>query len=103
MPTEVSIFDKIYKFECAPNEAHNIQVAAEIVDSKYRETRIAMPRLETDRIGAMVAFNLVLEHAKLEHQFKVFVDEMTQEKHRTRQIIQQLTHDIEAALAAQSV
>ncbi len=99
MTTEVSIFDKIYKFECAPSEAQNIQAAAEIVDKKYRETRSAMPRLETDRIGTMVAFNLVLEYAKLEHQFKAFVDEMTQEKHQTRQIIQQLTKDIETTLA----
>jgi cell division protein ZapA (FtsZ GTPase activity inhibitor) len=99
MPTEVSIFDKMYKFECAANEVQNIQAAAEVVDKKYRETRMAMPRLETDRIGTMVAFNLALEYAKLEHQFKVFADEMTQEKHQARQIIQQLTKDVEAALA----
>jgi cell division protein ZapA (FtsZ GTPase activity inhibitor) len=99
MPTEVVIFDKSYKFECNTNEEHNLHVAAKMLESKYRETRIAMPRLETDRIGAMVAFNLVLEHAKLEHQFKVFSDEIAKEKHQARQLIQQLTEQLEAALA----
>lgn len=100
MPTEVVIFDKTYKFECEPNEEHNLHVAAKKLESKYRDTRIAMPRLETDRIGAMVAFNLVLEHAKLEHQFKVFADDIAKEKHQTRLIVQQLTDQLEAALAA---
>ncbi|MDE2419879.1 MAG: cell division protein ZapA [Gammaproteobacteria bacterium] len=100
MPTEVIIFDKTYKFECAPNEEHNLHVAAKMLENKFRETRISMPRLETDRIGAMVAFNLVLEHAKLEHQFRVFSDEMAKEKHQMRQLVQQLTESLEAALAA---
>ena len=101
MPTEVVIFDKTYKFECTSNEEHNLHVAAKMLEKKYRELRIAMPRLETDRIGAMVAFNLVLEHAKLEHQFKVFNDEIAKEKHQARIIIQQLTERLEVALAAE--
>jgi cell division protein ZapA (FtsZ GTPase activity inhibitor) len=100
MPTEVVIFDKSYKFECTPNEEHNLHVAAKMLDSKYRETRLAMPRLESDRIGAMVAFNLVLEHAKLEHQFRAFSDEIAKEKHQARLIIQQLTDKLEEALVA---
>jgi cell division protein ZapA (FtsZ GTPase activity inhibitor) len=101
MPTEVVIFDKTYKFECTSNEEHNLHVAAKMLEKKYRDLRLAMPRLETDRIGAMVAFNLVLEHAKLEHQFKVFADDIAKEKHKSRLIVQQLTEQLEVALAAQ--
>ncbi len=101
MPTEVIIFDKTYKFECEPNEERNLHAAARALENKYRETRIAMPRLEAERIGAMVAFNLVLEHAKLEHQFKAFADEIAKEKHQVKQLIQQLTERLEATLATQ--
>lgn len=99
MPTEVVIFDKSFKFECPANEEHNLHAAAKALESKYREMRIAMPRLETDRVGAMVAFNLALEHAKLEHQFKIFADEIAKEKHQTKQLIEQLTKNLEATLA----
>lgn len=98
MPTEVVIFDKPFKLECSANEEHNLHAAAKALESKYREARIAMPRLETDRVGAMVAFNLALEHAKLEHQFKVFADEIAKEKHHTKQLIDQLTKNLEATL-----
>ena len=98
MPTEVVIFDKLFKFECPANEEHNLHAAAKSLESKYRETRVAMPRLETDRVGAMVAFNLALEHAKLQHQFKIFADEIAKEKHQTKQLIEQLSQKLEATL-----
>ncbi len=98
MPTEVVIFDKSFKLECPVNEEHNLHAAAKALESKYREARVAMPRLETDRVGAMVAFNLALEHAKLQHQFKVFADEIAKEKHQTKQLIDQLSKNLEASL-----
>jgi len=98
MPTEVVIFDKSFKLECPVNEEHNLHAAAKALESKYREARVAMPRLETDRVGAMVAFNLALEHAKLQHQFKIFADEIAKEKHQTKQLIDQLSKNLEDAL-----
>lgn len=99
MATEVIIFDKLFKFECPVSEEHNLHSAAKSLESKYREQRIALPRLETERVTAMVAFNLALEHAKLEHQFKVFADEIAKEKHHSKQLIEQLTKSLETALA----
>ena len=99
MPTEVVIFDKLFKFECPANEEHNLHAAAKALESKYREQRIAMPRLEPERVTAMVAFNQALEYAKLEHQFKVFADEIAKEKHHTKQLIEQLTKSLETTLS----
>ena len=100
MPTEVIIFDKSFKLECPANEEHNLHVAAKILESKYREARISMPRLEAERVAAMVAFNLVLEHAKLTHQFKVLSEERNKEKAQTEQLIEQLTQHLEDALTS---
>lgn len=100
MPTEVIIFDKSFKLECPANEENNLHAAAKALESKFREARINMPRLEADRVGAMVAFNLMLDHAKLAHQFKAFSDEMNKEKNQTKQLIEQLTASLEAALTA---
>ena len=100
MPTEVVIFDKSFKLECPANEVNNLNAAAKALESKYREARSSMPRLEADRVGAMVAFNLMLDHAKLAHQFKAFSEEMAKEKNNAKQLIEQLTASLEAALVA---
>ena len=70
MPTEVIVFDKSYKLECAPSDEANLHAAATALETKYREARLAMPRLESERVAGMVALNLSLEFAKLEQQLK---------------------------------
>ena len=100
MPTEVIIFDKSYKLECAPSDEANLHAAATALETKYREARLAMPRLESERVAGMVALNLSLEFAKLEQQLKKLSAERVQEKNQNLQLIHQLTSDVEAAIAA---
>ena len=100
MPTEVIIFDKPYKLECAASDEANLHSAATALESKYREARLAMPRLESERVAGMVALNLSLEYAKLEQQLKAIAAERLQEKNQSLQLINQLTQDVEAAIAA---
>jgi cell division protein ZapA (FtsZ GTPase activity inhibitor) len=100
MTTEVIIFDKIYKFECTPNEEANLHSAAQALEKKYRETRLAMPRLESERVTGMVAFNLSLEYSKLEQQFKILSEQVAKEKSQSEQLIQQLTLEVKKALQA---
>ncbi len=100
MPTEVIIFDKSYKLECAASDEANLHAAATALETKYREARIAMPRLEPERVSGMVALNLSLEHAKLEQQLKALSTQIAEEKNKNLQLINQLTRDVEAAIAA---
>jgi len=99
MATEVLIFDKSYKLECPAHEEPKLHAAAQALESKYREARHAMPRLEPERVAGMVAFNLSLEYAKLEHNFKVLSEEITKEKRQSEELIHKLSAEIKAVLA----
>jgi len=98
MPIEVMIFDKAYKFECSAEEAANLNHAAKTLDDKFRESRLAHPRLETERVTGMVAFNLSLDYAKLKQEYQALQQRYAAEQREGKQVIANMQHALTQAL-----
>ena len=64
----VNIFDRDYKIKCLPDEAHQLQEAAKILDAQMRATRQASASSNAERLAVVTALNLSHELARLKHQ-----------------------------------
>lgn len=90
MNVELTILDRSYKLACADNQADALKAAARHVDSKMREFRTAMPRVETERLAVMVALQLCQE--------LMTANTTLQSQKACQRLISQMINDVETAI-----
>ena len=64
----VSIFDRDYKIKCQPEEAHQLQEAAKILDGQMRSSGQSNTSVNAERLAVVTALNLSHELARLKQQ-----------------------------------
>ncbi len=84
---EVRILDKEYHVACPPDARHKLESAAKYLDTKMREIRTNGKVFGTERIAVMAALNIAYELQQGSHLNEV-----------TRQLISQMTKDLDGAL-----
>lgn len=89
-PIELTIFDRVYKLGCDPQEADGLRAAAKYLDQKLREARAAMPRIENDRLAVMVALQICQELLK--------ANKSLQELQACQRLVQQMISDTKEAI-----
>jgi len=58
---EVHIFDKTYRIQSPASDQASLKQAAEYLDKKMRELRMASKNLESERIAVLAALNICHE------------------------------------------
>ena len=58
---ELKIFDRSYTLACDAKQADSLKAASRYIDSKMREARAAMPRVESERLAVLVALDICQE------------------------------------------
>lgn len=61
----VSIFDRDYKIKCEPDEAHQLEEAAKILDLQMRSSHQASTTINPERLAVITALNMSHELARL--------------------------------------
>lgn len=92
MNVELNILDRSYKLACEDNQADGLKAAARHVDSKMREFKSAMPRIETERLAVMVALQLCQE--------LMAANITLQGQKACQRLINQMINDVETAIEA---
>ena len=92
MNVELTILDRTYKLACETAQADGLKAAARHVDSKLREARSAMPRIETERLAVMVALQLC--------QDLMAANTTLQAQKSCERLIAQMINDVETAIEA---
>jgi cell division protein ZapA len=64
----VNIFDRDYKIKCQPDEAHQLQEAARILDQQMRSSNQASTSTNAERLAVVTALNMSHELARLKQQ-----------------------------------
>lgn len=64
----ISIFDRDYKVKCEPEEAHQLQAAAKILDEHMRATHQASTSTNVERLAVITALNMTHELTRLKQQ-----------------------------------
>jgi cell division protein ZapA len=92
MNVELNILDRLYKLACNPEQVEALKAAARHVDQKLRESRSAMPRIETERLAVMVALQLCQE--------LMSANTTLQGQKACERLIGQMISDVETAIDA---
>jgi cell division protein ZapA len=66
-PISVTILDREYQFNCAPEERLALREAAELLDARMREIKAHANIMALERIAVMAALNMSDEIIKLRH------------------------------------
>ncbi len=66
-PISVTILDREYQFNCAPEERLALREAAELLDARMREIKASGNIMALERIAVMAALNMSDEIIKLRH------------------------------------
>lgn len=89
---DLNIFDRSYKLACEPSQTELLRAAAKHVDSKLREMRGQLPRLESDRLAVMVCLELCQELLN--------ANKALQEQASSQRLLRQMTEELERTVAA---
>ena len=65
-PVSIRILDKEYLIACQPGERADLQRAANLLNTRLRETRESGKTIGTERLLMMVALNMANDLAKLQ-------------------------------------
>jgi len=74
----IKILDHYYKIKCPPNEAHDLQEAAQHVDDHMRKVRQAGNVTSPDRLAVVTALNISSELMALRKQKKTYIESMNE-------------------------
>ncbi len=66
----VNIFDRDYKIKCHPEEAHQLEEAAKILDGQMRKTQQGAVTINVERLAVVTALNMSHELARLKIQIE---------------------------------
>lgn len=90
MTLELRILDRSYKLACEPSEEEHLQQAAQLLNQKLQDGRDSMPRMENERLFALVALKMAQELLNL--------NKAVQEQTNCQRLIKQMIADSEKAL-----
>ncbi|MEC7119759.1 MAG: cell division protein ZapA [Pseudomonadota bacterium] len=90
---ELKIFDRSYTLACEAQQADALKAAARYIDSKLREARSAMPRVESERLAVLVALDICQE--------LLMANKALQEHAACQRLIHQMIDDVESCIDAQ--
>lgn len=90
MTLELKILDRNYKLGCEPHEKEQLQHAANMLNNKLQTARADMPRIENERLLALVALNLMQDILNL--------NKSLQEQTTYQRLVKQLIIEAEQAL-----
>lgn len=90
---ELKIFDRSYTLACETAQAESLKAAARYIDSKMREARSAMPRVESERLAVLVALDIC--------QDLLGANKVLQERAACQRLIKQMIEDVESCVEAQ--
>lgn len=74
----IKILERFYKIKCSPQEAIELQEAAEYIDREMRKIRQSGPISSPDRMAIVVALNTYCELNRLKKQKNQGLDHVTQ-------------------------
>ncbi len=89
---ELKIFDRNYTLACDTKQADSLKAAARYIDSKMREARSAMPRVESERLAVLVALDIC--------QDLLSANKVLQEQVACQRLIKQMIEDAESCVEA---
>lgn len=89
---ELKIFDRSYTLACDTQQTDALKAAARYIDSKMREARSAMPRVESERLAVLVALDICQELLN--------ANKALQEKAACQRLIKQMIEDVESCVEA---
>ena len=90
---ELKIFDRSYTLACETAQVESLKAAARYIDSKMREARSAMPRVESERLAVLVALDIC--------QDLLGANKVLQERAACQRLIKQMIEDVESCVEAQ--
>jgi cell division protein ZapA len=90
---ELKIFDRSYTLACDAKQTDALKAAARYIDSKMREARSAMPRVESERLAVLVALDICQE--------LLTANKALQEQVACQRLIKQMIEDVESCVEAQ--
>jgi cell division protein ZapA len=94
-PISVSILDREYQFNCAPEERAALKEAAELLDARMRDVKASGNLMTLERVAVMTALNMSDEILKLR---KDGVMRSEQVDSRIRQLADQIDEALTASM-----
>ena len=95
----ITIMGRNYKIKCTPNEASELQAAAQYVDEKMRAARQSGMNTAMDRVAIITALNISHELIQLKNQKNTYIDSMHEKIQTIQNKVQAfLTEDEEIAV-----
>lgn len=91
-PVEIQIFDKSYRIHSPAGEQATLKQAADYLDKKMREIRMAGKNLESERVAVLAALNICHELFSKNRQ--------VEDTQKIGQALQLLTGKIDKVLAS---